>query len=421
MVDVCQDVIIREDDCGVDKGIVVSEIEENGQVIEKFSERLKGRFPVRDILKPGTDEVLISKDHMMTEDDAALLEKFDIHSAEIRTVLTCKAHSGICAKCYGMNLATSKPVGPGEAVGIIAAQSIGEPGTQLTMRTFHTGGVAGGDITQGLPRVEELFEARKPKKMATLSEIGGKVRFEDATKGSLLNIIVTADDGDTRTYSMPHTGLQVRDGDVIEKGKQLQDGALNPHDVLRIRGASAVHNYLIQEVLKVYRQQGVDINDKHIEVIVRQMMRKVRVEEAGDTGLLSGAMADVLEVEHENAKVRDRIAAGEVNAETGEPLKEATYTQLLMGITKASLATDSFLSAASFQETTKVLTEAAIKGKVDHLVGLKENVIIGKLIPAGAGLTAYRHFAEELVPEKEEPEHEVQIISNAVAAAHSEE
>ena len=401
MVDVCQDVIIREDDCGVDKGIVVSEISENGQVIEKFSERVKGRFPVRDILKPGTDEVLISKDHMMTEDDAALMEKFDIHSAEIRTVLTCKAHSGICAKCYGMNLAPSKPVGPGEAVGIIAAQSIGEPGTQLTMRTFHTGGVAGGDITQGLPRVEELFEARKPKKMATLSEIAGKVRFEDATKGSLLNIIVTADDGDTRTYSMPHTGLQVRDGEVIEKGRQLQDGALNPHDVLRIRGASAVHNYLIQEVLKVYRQQGVDINDKHIEVIVRQMMRKVRVEDANDaTGLLSGAMADVLEVEDENAKVRARIAAGEVNAETGEPLQEATYTQLLMGITKASLATDSFLSAASFQETTKVLTEAAIKGKVDHLVGLKENVIIGKLIPAGAGLNAYRHFAEELVPEE---------------------
>ena len=292
-------------------------------------------------------------------------------------------------------------MGPGEAVGIIAAQSIGEPGTQLTMRTFHTGGVAGGDITQGLPRVEELFEARKPKKMATLSEIAGKVRFEDATKGSLLNIIVTADDGDTRTYSMPHTGLQVRDGEVIEKGRQLQDGALNPHDVLRIRGASAVHNYLIQEVLKVYRQQGVDINDKHIEVIVRQMMRKVRVEDANDaTGLLSGAMADVLEVEDENAKVRARIAAGEVNAETGEPLQEATYTQLLMGITKASLATDSFLSAASFQETTKVLTEAAIKGKVDHLVGLKENVIIGKLIPAGAGLNAYRHFAEELVPEE---------------------
>ena len=420
MVDVCQDVIIREADCGAQKGILVSEISEGGQVIEKFSERIKGRFPVRDILKPGTDEVLVSKDHMMTESDAALLESFDIHSAEIRTVLTCRAHSGICAKCYGMNLATSKPVGPGEAVGIIAAQSIGEPGTQLTMRTFHTGGVAGGDITQGLPRVEELFEARKPKKMATIAEIGGKVRFEEATKGSLLNIIITADDGDTRTYAMPHTGLLVQDGEVIEKGRQLQDGALNPHDVLRIRGASAVHNYLIQEVLKVYRQQGVDINDKHIEVIVRQMMRKVRVEEAGDTTLLSGAMADVLEVEDANAAVRQRIANGEVR-EDGEPLQEATCTQLLMGITKASLATDSFLSAASFQETTKVLTEAAIKGKVDHLVGLKENVIIGKLIPAGAGLTAYRQLAEQMVPETEaEREDEAEATHTVVPAADVE-
>mgnify|MGYP002535526161 CR=1 FL=1 len=364
-----------------------------------------------------TDEVLISKDHMMDASDADLLEKFDIHEVEIRTVLTCRAHSGVCAKCYGMNLATSKPVGPGEAVGIIAAQSIGEPGTQLTMRTFHTGGVAGGDITQGLPRVEELFEARRPKKMATLSEIAGKVRFEEATKGSLLNIIVTADDGDTRTYSVPHTGLRVKDGDVIEKGCQLQEGALNPHDVLRIRGASAVHNYLIQEVLKVYRQQGVDINDKHIEVIVRQMMRKVRVEESGDTNLLSGSMVDLLEYEDANEEIRARNAAGEVNAETGEPLQEAIATQLLMGITKASLATDSWMSAASFQETTKVLTEAAIKGKVDHLVGLKENVIIGKLIPAGAGLNAYREFAEEIVPEPEKPEeepHEPRIITNAV-------
>ena len=400
MVDVCQDVIVRSADCGVDHGIVVSEISEGGQVIEKFSERLRGRFPVRDILKPGTDEVLISKDHMMDESDAALLEQFDIHSCEIRTVLTCKAHSGICAKCYGMNLATSKPVGPGEAVGIIAAQSIGEPGTQLTMRTFHTGGVAGGDITQGLPRVEELFEARKPKKMATLSEIAGKVRFENAAKGSLLNIIVTAEDGDTRTYAVPHTGLQVQDGDVIEKGKQLQDGALSPHDVLRIRGASAVHNYLIQEVLKVYRQQGVDINDKHIEVIVRQMMRKVRVEEAGDTGLLSGAVTDIMDVEDANEALEQRIAAGETR-EDGEPLQKATYTQMLMGITKAALATDSWMSAASFQETTKVLTEAAIKGKVDHLLGLKENVIIGKQIPAGTGLTAYRKVAEELIPQVE--------------------
>ena len=405
MVDVCQDVIIREDDCGVDKGIVVSEISENGQVIEKFSERVKGRFPVRDILKPGTDEVLISKDHMMTEDDAALLEKFDIHSAEIRTVLTCKAHSGICAKCYGMNLATSKPVGPGEAVGIIAAQSIGEPGTQLTMRTFHTGGIASAeDITQGLPRVEELFESRRPKAMAIMSEIAGTVHIDDTKKSRHAEITGTDENGApvTKSYLIPFgQRLKVMEGDEVAKGALLTEGHAYPQDILAIQGPIATQNYLISEVQKVYRLQGVDINDKHIEVIVRQMMRKVRVEDANDaTGLLSGAMADVLEVEDENAKVRARIAAGEVNAETGEPLQEATYTQLLMGITKASLATDSFLSAASFQETTKVLTEAAIKGKVDHLVGLKENVIIGKLIPAGAGLNAYRHFAEELVPEE---------------------
>ena len=270
----------------------------------------------------------------------------------------------MCAKCYGMNLATSKPVGPGEAVGIIAAQSIGEPGTQLTMRTFHTGGVAGGDITQGLPRVEELFEARTPKQMATLAEIAGKVRFEEATKGSLLNIIVTADDGDTRTYSVPHTGLQREGRRRDRKGHaSCTEGALNPHDVLRIRGAHAVHNYLIQEVLKVYRQQGVDINDKHIEVIVRQMMRKVRVEDAGDTNLLSGAMVDVLEFDgrqrgHCAPQCRRR------GQRDGRAAARGQATQLLMGITKASLATDSFLSAASFQETTKVLTEAAIKGKV---------------------------------------------------------
>ncbi len=414
MVDVCQEVIIRSDDCGADKGIVAREIVENGQTIETLADRIHGRYPVRDICKPGTDEVLFSKDTLLRNDDAKVLESFDIHEVEVRTVLTCKAHSGVCAKCYGMNLATSKPVSPGEAVGIIAAQSIGEPGTQLTMRTFHTGGVAGGDITQGLPRVEELFEARKPKKMATLAEIGGKVHFEEATKGSLLNIIITADDGDTRTYSLPHTRLRVNDGDVIEKGTQLQDGALSPHDILRIRGTSAVHEYLIQEVLKVYRQQGVDISDKHIEVIVRQMMRKVRVENAGDTELLSGAMVDVLELTDANDAIRARNAAGEVNPETGEPLREAEATQLIMGITKASLATDSWMSAASFQETTKVLTEAAIKGKIDHLTGLKENVIIGKLIPAGAGLNAYRDFAEKIVPEPEEEEREPQIITNAL-------
>ena len=376
-----------------------------------------------------TGELLIPNDRMMDESDAKILESrrwtqqnpqegdecsFDPAVDEkptvmIRTVLTCRAHSGVCAKCYGMNLATQQPVGPGEAVGIIAAQSIGEPGTQLTMRTFHTGGLAGGDITQGLPRVEELFEARKPKRMATLSEIGGTVRFEDAAKGSLLNIIVTAEDGDTRTYAVPHTGLQVKDGDVIPAGTQLTYGALNPHDVLRIRGADAVYNYLIQEVLRVYRQQGVDINDKHIEVIVRQMMRKVRLEDAGDTKLLDGSMVDVLELDDANAEIDRRNATGETN-ELGEPLRRAVGTQLLMGITKASLATDSFLSAASFQETTKVLTEAAIKGKSDHLMGLKENVIIGKLIPAGTGLAAYHTFAEELVPETDAEAEELPVV-----------
>ena len=356
-----------------------------------------------DIVDPATGEVLCPADRMLDEEDAKLLEDRGITRVEIRTVLTCRAKSGVCAKCYGMNLASGKPVGTGEAVGIIAAQSIGEPGTQLTMRTFHTGGVAGGDITQGLPRVEELFEARKPKKMATLAEIGGRLRFEESHKGSLLNIHVVADDGETKIYAVPHTGLRVNDGDLVEKSAALNDGALNPHDVLRTRGASAVHNYLIQEVLRVYRQQGVDINDKHIEVIVRQMMRKCRVEDAGDTGLLSGAMVDVLELYEANESVRRRTAAGEVR-EDGEPLREAEVTQLLMGITKASLATESFLSAASFQETTKVLTEAAIKGKVDHLVGLKENVIIGKLIPAGAGIDAYRTMAEAVVPDPEPQE-----------------
>ena len=421
MVDVSQDVIIREQDCGVTHGIKVSRISENGQVIEKFSDRVRGRYLVGDVVDAATGEVLISNTKMMMEDDAKLMEtrawvqknprqgdecsfdpaKDEYPTVMIRTVLTCKAHSGVCAKCYGMNLATQQPVGPGEAVGIIAAQSIGEPGTQLTMRTFHTGGLAGGDITQGLPRVEELFEARKPKRMATLAEIGGRVKFEETSKGSLLNIVITADDGDTRTYAVPHTGLQVKDGDVIEAGTQLTYGALNPHDVLRIRGADAVYNYLIQEVLRVYRQQGVDINDKHIEVIVRQMMRKVRLEDAGDTKLLDGSMVDVLELDDANEEIDRRNAAGE-RQENGEPLRHATGTQLLMGITKASLATDSFLSAASFQETTKVLTEAAIKGKADHLVGLKENVIIGKLIPAGTGLQAYHTFAEELVPDTQE-------------------
>ena len=391
LVDVSQEVIIREDDCGTDDGIEVSEIEEHGQVIETFAERVHGRYPTADIKDPQTGEVLFTKDTMLRKDDAETLEKHGIHAVKIRSVLTCRARSGVCAKCYGINLAIGEPVGAGEAVGIIAAQSIGEPGTQLTMRTFHTGGVAGGDITQGLPRVEELFESRKPKKMAQLAEVGGRVTLEEAKRNSMCNVTITADDGEVVTYLLPYAGLRVKDGDVIEKGFALNDGALYPQDVLRVRGIHAVYDYLIQEVQKPYRQQGVDINDKHIEVIARQMMRKVRVEDAGDSTLLSGSTIDLVEFKDAERAVQARIDAGELG-EDGQELKLPVATRIIMGITKASLATESFLSAASFQETTKVLTEAAIKGKVDHLLGLKENVIIGKLIPAGSGLARYRQF-----------------------------
>ena len=392
LVDVSQEVIIREDDCGTTDGILVAEIEEHGQVIETFAERIHGRYPAEDLVDPATGEVLFTRDTMLRKENAEVLEAHGIHEVKIRSVLTCRARSGVCAKCYGINLAIGEPVGAGEAVGIIAAQSIGEPGTQLTMRTFHTGGVAGGDITQGLPRVEELFEARKPKKMAQLAEIGGRVTIEETKRNVMCNLTITANDGEVVTYALPYSaGIKVKDGDTVEKGFQLTEGALSPHEVLRIRGLSDCHNYLIREVQKVYRQQGVDTNDKHIEVIVRQMMRKVRVEDAGDSDLLSGSTIDIIEFLDAEQAVKDRIAAGEKN-EMGEELRLPTCTRLLMGITKASLATESFLSAASFQETTKVLTEAAIKGKVDHLLGLKENVIIGKLIPAGSGLTQYRKF-----------------------------
>ena len=394
LVDVSQEVIIREDDCGTHDGIWVSEIEEYGQVIETFAERIHGRYPTDDIVDPETGELLFTRDTMLRKENAEVLESHGIHAIKVRSVLTCRARSGVCSHCYGINLAIGEPVGAGEAVGIIAAQSIGEPGTQLTMRTFHTGGVAGGDITQGLPRVEELFEARKPKKMAQLAEISGKVTIEETKANVLCNLTITADDGEVVTYSLPYSaGLRVKDGDVIEKGLQLTEGALSPHEVLRIRGLSECHNYLIREVQKVYRQQGVDTNDKHIEVIVRQMMRKVRVEDSGDSSLLSGSTVDIIEFRDAEEAVQARIDAGEKN-EMGEELRLPTCTRLLMGITKASLATESFLSAASFQETTKVLTEAAIKGKVDHLLGLKENVIIGKLIPAGSGLAQYRKADE---------------------------
>jgi DNA-directed RNA polymerase subunit beta' len=395
LVDVSQDVIIREKNCGTHDGIVVGEVIEKGQVVDTFGNRIRGRYPVDDLCDPETGELLFPTTHLLQEDDAKVLEAHGIHEVKIRSVLGCKARSGVCATCYGMNLATSEEVNLGEAVGIIAAQSIGEPGTQLTMRTFHTGGVAGDDITQGLPRVEELFEARKPKKIAQLAEISGKVSVDDSHRTALRNItLVNEDDGEVRQYQIPYSvGLRVTDGQHVEKGDRITDGSLSPHDILRISGMEAVQNYLTQEVQAVYRQQGVDINDKHIEVIIRQMMRKVKVDDAGDTDLLSGSTVDVIEFEDANAKIRERIANGETD------LKEATKTLMLMGITKASLATESFLSAASFQETTKVLTEAAIKGEVDHLVGLKENVIIGKLIPAGSGMQAYRDYQIGVTPE----------------------
>ena len=398
MVDVCQDVIIREPDCGTTDGVWASAIYDKGQMVQSFGISIHGRFPAVPICDPATGEVLFDTDHMLMPDDADVLEAHGIDRVLIRSVLSCEARTGVCAKCYGINLAIGQPVSAGEAVGVIAAQSIGEPGTQLTMRTFHTGGVAGDDITQGLPRVEELFEARKPKKMAVLSEISGTVSIEETKKGALFAIsVVNEAEGDTRVYTVPHSaGILVKAGAHVDKGQELTSGALSPHDVLRIRGIDddefgrpGVRTYIIQEVQKVYRQQGVDINDKHIEIIVRQMMRKVRIEDAGSTELLPGSTIDIGELKAANRKIDERIAAGE------EGLSKATYTQLLMGITKASLATESFLSAASFQETTKVLTEAAIKGKVDHLVGLKENVIIGKLIPAGSGLAMYRDFEEK--------------------------
>ena len=418
LVDVSQDVIIREDDCGTHEGVWASAIYEKGQEVQSLAVSIHGRFPAVPIVDPLTGEVVFDTDHMLMPEDADVLKAHGIEKVLIRSVLACEAKSGVCAKCYGINLAVGQPVNPGEAVGVIAAQSIGEPGTQLTMRTFHTGGVAGDDITQGLPRVEELFEARKPKKMAVLSEINGTVSISETRKNAVFAITVTSEaEGDTRVYTVPYSaGILVSNGDHVDKGQELTAGALNPHDVLSIRGIDddefgrqGVRNYLVQEVQKVYRQQGVDINDKHIEVIVRQMMRKVRIEDAGDTKLLSGATVDISELKTANEDIDRRNAAGETG-ENGEPLRKATYTQLLMGITKASLATESFLSAASFQETTKVLTEAAIKGKVDHLVGLKENVIIGKLIPAGSGLAVYRNFESETDEEIEsEPEEYVDL------------
>ena len=391
LVDVAQDVIIRETDCGTHDGIEVYDIKDGDAMIEPLSERLTGRFLAEDFVNPTTGDVLISRNKMLTEKDAKeivqKLEEFGMEARVcVRSVLTCHAKHGVCARCYGANLATVDPVSVGEAVGTISAQSIGEPGTQLTMRTFHTGGIASGeDITQGLPRVEELFEARKPKKHAIISEIEGEVRLSQEKKKQLVVVTNTTNENmDERSYAIPFgSHICVTDGDHVKKGGRLTDGSIDPHDILLVNGPLAVQNYLIEEVQRTYRMQSVKINDKHIEVIVRQMMQKAFINDAGSTNLISGSTVDRSEVEAANDAIRARIEAGETD------LTLADYSLQLLGITKAALATDSFLSAASFQETTRVLTDAAIKGKVDPLQGLKENVILGKLIPAGTGVQTY--------------------------------
>lgn len=384
LVDVAQDVIVREKDCFTTQGIEVAEIKDGTEVIEKIEDRINGRITLEDIIHPVTGEVLAKAGTEITEEEARAIVEAGIKKVKIRSVLTCRTRYGVCVKCYGRNLATGHMVDIGEAVGIIAAQSIGEPGTQLTMRTFHTGGVAGDDITQGLPRVEELFEARKPKGQAIVAEADGTVEVREAKGRREIDVIT--EDGEKETYPVPYGArLKIKDGDRIYAGDELTEGSVNPHDLLKIKGIQGVQVYLLQEVQRVYRLQGVDINDKHIEVMIRQMLRRVKVEEPGDTDLLPGGLIDIFEFEDENNRI---------TMNGGEP---ATAKTLLMGITKASLATDSFLSAASFQETTRVLTDAAIKGKLDPLLGLKENVIIGKLVPAGTGMSRYRNIEIDAV------------------------
>ena len=384
MVDVSQEVIVREIDCGTTDGLWVSEIHEGKEKIESFRERLIGRFAVGDVVNPITGKVIVPEGKMIDLYDANEIEAAGITRLKIRSLLTCRAKTGVCARCYGSDMANGEPVRLGESVGVIAAESIGEPGTQLTMRTFHTGGIASAeDITQGLPRVEELFESRRPKAMAIMSEIAGTVHIDDTKKSRHVEVTGVDDNGApvTKSYLIPFGHrLKVMEGDVLVKGALLTEGHAYPQDILAVKGRIATQNYLISEVQKVYRLQGVEINDKHIEVIVRQMMRKVRIDDAGSSEFIMGSVVNRRDVMIENEKIQERIDAGETD------LKLVQASQILLGITKSSLATDSFLSAASFQETTRVLTEAAIKGKVDPLAGLKENVIIGKLIPAGTGL-----------------------------------
>ena len=384
LVDVSQDVIVREVDCGTTETTETFAIKDGNEVIEVLYDRIVGRYTIDPIVNPTTGEVIVEADSMIKEDEAEKIIAAGIETVQIRTVLNCKTNHGVCSKCYGRNLATGKEVNIGEAVGIIAAQSIGEPGTQLTMRTFHTGGVAGGDITQGLPRVEELFEARKPKGLAVITEITGRVEIDETGKRKEISIV--PENGETEVYAIPYgSRIRVKHGQMVEAGDPLTQGSINPHDIVRVKGIGGVQDYIVKEVQRVYRMQGVDVNDKHIEVIVRQMLSKVKVEDPGDTELIPGGYEDVLTFDKCN---EEAIAQG---------LKPAVAKRVLLGITKASLATESFLSAASFQETTRVLTEAAIKGKEDHLIGLKENVIIGKLIPAGTGMKRYKNIAVEKI------------------------
>ena len=392
LVDVSQDIIVREADCGSNIGTYVYTIKDGNQVIEKLQERLLGRYPVENIVDPNTNEVIVDTETLITDELAEKIVAAGIEKVYVRSVLGCRAKHGVCQKCYGMSLARRNKVSIGEAIGIVAAQSIGEPGTQLTMNTKHAGGAGSADITQGLPRVEELFEARKPKGLAVITEIAGKVKIQENKKKK--EVVVTSNDN-SKTYTIPFgSKLKVKDGDMVEAGDALIAGSINPSEILAIKGPEGVYEYLISEVQKVYRNQGVDINDKHIEVIARQMLKKVKVEDQGDTSMFPGSLVDMYEFEDENIKVQE------------EGLRPATGKRVLLGITKAALATDSFLSAASFQETTRVLTEAAIKGKSDQLIGLKENVIIGKLIPAGTGMQRYQNT--HISTEKAETENNIE-------------
>ena len=389
LVDVSQDLIIRETDCSAGKQIpgmyvysfvnnrATNSSDAKEDILEPLQERITGRYLAEDIVDPATGEVIVEANHLVTPKRAEAIIKTGVDKVKIRTILTCRSHIGVCAKCYGTNMATGQTVQVGEAVGIIAAQSIGEPGTQLTMRTFHTGGVAGDNITQGLPRVEELFEARKPKMLAVLAEFGGTVSIVKTEKKT--EIVITDDEGNSKAYPLSKdTREKVVEGQVVAKGEEITEGSENPHDIVRILGVRAVQDYLLREVQKVYRIQGVDINDKHIELIVRQMLKKIVVDEAGDSKFLPGSQVDTIEFQEVNERLEE------------EGKTPATGTPIILGITKASLASTSFMSAASFQETTKVLTDAAINGKIDPLIGLKENVIIGKLIPAGTGMKRYQ-------------------------------